>query len=1173
MKTLALINRVIILVVMISSLSLSSSFAQTSNPAVPGDAVPGDDTGSPDPGQSSAQSMLEDFYMERHSGTGMVRFLTSRVGGSLLQPKPLAAGASDLDAALNFLDAYGELFGLETPQQQLQIMRAQSLEDGRSFLRFQQVHANLPVIGGELIVQLDANQNVRSIQGEILPDVQVETQAHISPETAIETAKILVARQYGYQAEELQANQPELSLYDPILIGAPGPRGNQLVWRMEITAIQGVDVRELVLVNAQLGNVSLNFTQIDSAKYRLIYNNNNNHTLGLPGDGPVRSEGSAASSIGDVDRAYEYAGATYDFFSLYHLRDSIDNKGMKLVSTVNYCPSSSSCPFSNAFWNGSQMVYGQGYAAADDVVAHELTHGVTEHESGLFYYMQSGAINEALSDIWGELVDLSYHGSYDNDDPGVRWLLGEDLPGSAIRSMSNPPAFGDPDKISSPNYYCGANDGGGVHTNSGVANKAAALMVDGGAFNGYSISGIGIPKTIHIWYEVQTNLLTSASDYQDLGSALLLACSNLRGTYGITDSDCNQVSKATAAVEMQRLPTPCAASDVLKCTSVNAGSTFNGSMTGWATIAGTWQTDANYLYSSGIANDVFASTAFTQKSFGDFEYKVSLRRYGNNQNSNGLMIRGQPSPLGANNRWHSGYGFYYTRDGQYAVFRYDNGVGAALADWQPHAAILSGDSWNELKVVAQEDRLDFYINNVLVWSGIDSTYRYGVNGISMFRSLGSTGDLLQADWAYTNGGTAVSLFSDDFENPVRGAWYSSAAVGANAWHYPQTNNPYGYDATYASSGAYNLWGYNLGSLSDSNITLMSGVSIPATSVFMAFKHAYAFEGNSPFYDGGVLEYSANGGPWLDAGSLMINNAYPPGTISSSYGNPLAGRAAFIGQSNGMITTRLNLSSLAGNSLRFRFRIGSDSISDNLGWFIDDVDIFTCANPAGSTYLPAIIKGNALSPTNFHSGFNGSSTPWTPILGNWTTTSIHYKAESPISNSWGSSSYSNASFSNFSYTARLKRAGCETCTNQLIVRGGPYPLASGNQWANAYSFHYTANGSFSVWKYQNGVETQIVPWTEHAAILKGQTWNLLQVVAIGSNLQFYINQVLVWSGSDTTFSSGRVGVGYYHSATPWDVLSVDWAQLANITTLTMDETQPVVPGRVLPGGSPEFSPEP
>ncbi|MGD4048251.1 M4 family metallopeptidase, partial [Xanthomonas citri pv. citri] len=142
-------------------------------------------------------------------------------------------------------------------------------------------------------------------------------------------------------------------------------------------------------------------------------------------------------------------------------RDSLDGAGLSLKSTVRYCDPLEPCPLANAFWNGEQMIYGQGFASADDVVAHELTHGVTDFSSHLFYYYQSGALNESLSDIFGELVDQA--DGVDGAGGPVRWQLGEDLPIGAIRSMANPPAHGDPDRTGSPLYFGGPEDNGGVH--------------------------------------------------------------------------------------------------------------------------------------------------------------------------------------------------------------------------------------------------------------------------------------------------------------------------------------------------------------------------------------------------------------------------------------------------------------------------------------------------------------------------------------------------------------------------------------------------------------------------------------------------------------------------------------------------------------------------------------
>jgi Zn-dependent metalloprotease len=260
-----------------------------------------------------------------------------------------------------------------------------------------------------------------------------------------------------------------------------------------------------------------------------------------------------------ADAAHHYAGDTYAFYRTYHDRDSIDDAGMPIVSSVHH-----EVNYANAFWStvDQQMVYGDayGFPMADDVVAHELTHGVTEHESNLFYYYQSGAINESFSDMWGEFVDLT---NGDGDDrKKVKWLIGEDITGlGAIRDMENPPAFGHPDKMTSPKYYSGGadqgryGDYGGVHINSGVNNKAAYLLTDGGVFNGYKIAKLGIYKVASIYYEAQTSLLSSGADYKDLYNALYQACMNIvGGADGITYPDCAEVRKAIDAVEMNLDP-------------------------------------------------------------------------------------------------------------------------------------------------------------------------------------------------------------------------------------------------------------------------------------------------------------------------------------------------------------------------------------------------------------------------------------------------------------------------------------------------------------------------------------------------------------------------------------------------------------------------------------------
>jgi len=218
------------------------------------------------------------------------------------------------------------------------------------------------------------------------------------------------------------------------------------------------------------------------AKNRQTYSCNNTTTL--PGT-LKRSEGSA--NIGDValDAAHNYAGNVYDFYKNVFGRDSYDNAGATLKASAHFSTS-----YNNAYWNGSQMVYGDGdgtqFIALSrdlDVDAHELTHAVTERTAGLVYSNESGALNEATSDILGNSCEAY---SENAGTPNANtWKVGEDIytpntAGDALRYMNNPTQDGY-SKDYYPERITGTSDNGGVHGNSGIANLAYYLMVMGGS--------------------------------------------------------------------------------------------------------------------------------------------------------------------------------------------------------------------------------------------------------------------------------------------------------------------------------------------------------------------------------------------------------------------------------------------------------------------------------------------------------------------------------------------------------------------------------------------------------------------------------------------------------------------------------------------------------------------
>ena len=470
----------------------------------------------------------------RAATPGRVRFVAS----DATQPLAHTPGVPHENAARTSPSSYGRLFGITDEATQLR--RIGTTRVSRA-VHFQQVVGGVPVMAGELAVDVDAQGNVLSANGETLPDDPPSTTPSVTAASASRAAVEQAAKAHGVATVGLQASSPKLEIYDNRLLGGPGLDRPLLVWHTDVPGPPSVRFDELVLVDARTGGIALHFDQLAHAKTRRVCDRNNVVNPEPACRAPfARQEGQAATGHADVDRAYDYAGATYDFYFNHFGRDSINGNGLLLSNAVRFCPDAQHCPYRNAFWDGAEMVFGAGFTA-DDVVGHELPHGVTESESHLFYYFQSGAINESLSDVFGELIDLT--DGLGNDNANVRWLMGEDVPGGAIRNMKNPPQFGQPDKMRSANYSGSNADNGGVHQNSGVNNKAAAaLLVDGGVFNGRTVTGLGIRKVARIYYKLQTDLLTSGSDYEDLFNLLPQACRASVGVDGIEATDATRSS-------------------------------------------------------------------------------------------------------------------------------------------------------------------------------------------------------------------------------------------------------------------------------------------------------------------------------------------------------------------------------------------------------------------------------------------------------------------------------------------------------------------------------------------------------------------------------------------------------------------------------------------------------
>jgi Zn-dependent metalloprotease len=273
----------------------------------------------------------------------------------------------------------------------------------------------------------------------------------------------------------------------------------------------------------------------------------------------ARGENDPPTGDPAVDEAHDGAGATWELYQEIYGRDSIDGQGMRLESTVHFDRG-----YDNAFWDGKQMVYGDGdedlpeperlfnrFTAAIDIIGHELTHGVTQYEARLVYWDQPGALNESFSDVFGSLVKQRALG---HDAAHADWLIGGGLftanvNGQGIRSMAAPgtayddPILGtDPQPAHMRDYVHTNSDYGGVHINSGIPNHAfylAALEMGGNAWD----------KAGRVWYVALRDRLDARTDFQEGANLIYQVAGELYG-YGSLEQQAVQHGWAAVGIDV-----------------------------------------------------------------------------------------------------------------------------------------------------------------------------------------------------------------------------------------------------------------------------------------------------------------------------------------------------------------------------------------------------------------------------------------------------------------------------------------------------------------------------------------------------------------------------------------------------------------------------------------------
>jgi len=489
----------------------------------------------------------ESFTFRANEENGTVSFLQGKLSGQL--------GQEVERSARQVLEAHTALLGIQKPSEEFVLWGSSRDQLGMTHVRMSQQYNGVPVFGGEIVVHFNADGSARSLNGRYFPTPSLEVTPSLSSQQAVEKAKAQLAtapilRQPIISALNIYAEKQEAHLTWKVVIPAHHPLGN---WTYFIDAHSGevrhffndlqTDGSAVGSGPALDGSTKPVHSFLEGADYWLI-------DTSLPMySGKYERDATAGALIGydafsvptndpgfdiallrdpnndnvwndypglrSAVQAQSFLRQTLEFYRTEYGRNSWDNRGSTVNFVVHY-----SKDFNNAFYAGNGLlVFGDGdglifsdLSGSLDVIAHEFTHGVTDGSARLVYQNQSGALNESISDIFGAVID--------NDD----WLLGEDIytptvPGDALRSMEDPTRSGDPAHMNDYQLLSLSVDNGGVHTNSGIPNKAF-----------YNIASvIGRKKAGQIFYRALTLYMTPLTQFVDARRYCLAAVDDLHG--------------------------------------------------------------------------------------------------------------------------------------------------------------------------------------------------------------------------------------------------------------------------------------------------------------------------------------------------------------------------------------------------------------------------------------------------------------------------------------------------------------------------------------------------------------------------------------------------------------------------------------------------------------------
>lgn len=885
----------------------------------------------------AAPANAKEPTVQRSNQTGLATYVVARQGDGLRVTVPVgAAMAAPIDA----IGQFGALFGLADAANQLSFDK-QSVDNlGYTHTVYRQVHRGVPVFSGVLKAHQNAAGQYTAISGEFYP---ISDKINVNPSTTSHAAGAL-ARQ--------RAAAPNATVTSQLVIVDPGwygdkPLGEKLAYYIIVEDLF-VPVREAFFIDAHNGRVLDQWTLLETVRNREAWDF---QSTGGPGV-LERAEGDPATGNAEVDMGYDYAGDTYDYYFRAFGRDSTDDNGLTMTINVNFA--SSSCP--NAFGGGGQATHCTG-TASDDVVSHEFTHSVTGFSAGLIYQNQSGQLNEAMSDIFGELVDM-FNGNVAFAGPpgGTSWPAtgsgpGTDTPNNLRSQCSVPPGaivtVNSPGSIAG-DYFAGRAFFGPELTVTGITANVVALdpstaCLADGPFN-------NPPPTIAGKIAlVDRGICTFAEKVkraQDAAAIGVIVVNNVPGAPGsnmtgsdptitipavmmsMADGDAIRTELLSGNVNVTLKDAPDGLLDGVRwLVSEDAVAFGNPIRDMWdptckghpdransilQTCGGITGADNGGVHSgSGVMNHTFAIMTDGKTFNGETVTAIGPIKSG------AVIYRALTVYMNAGTDFNDAF---------YAIsLAAQDLVGTDPLD--PRTGAPSGNAFTQ-----------FDADQVV--SAMIAT-EMNIDG-----PCGATQDILNP------APPTVCLprqahFADDFEG------------GTNGWTVSNTSPPTPYDWEQVSSLPFGRAGtawYCLDpDYGDCNLIDESGVhylvspviNLPANmgEAYVMFTHYMESETG---WDGGVVSYDNGVGTFVPFTSVyMTYNPYNTtiNDVFSGNTNPLAGLEGFSGVGGQWGTTLIRLSEFEGqpNSipLRIRFEFGKDGCTGYDGWYIDDFEVYEC----------------------------------------------------------------------------------------------------------------------------------------------------------------------------------------------------------------------------------------